>query len=760
VTNPLERPSPPSENLIRRLSTGRGRMAVHLATLMGATGMALVWSYRIWNLHPRRPLIYGGDELSGLGNVETIDLTGWWTTNNQWGWPYGLKHYDFPLGGEHLHILTIRFLGLFSDNPVLILNAFYFGTFFAIAAGCFLVLRRLRISPAVAGVSSLLFTFLPFHFWHGTPHFYRTGYYLIPAGGLVLLWLADYDGGFFDGRKVRRKRVGLAIGVSVLLAMSDTVAVAFPLVLAMVLAMVALLSGRGWRTLAVTFGLAFVMATTLVANNLPTFLYQADNGANPITLQREVSEQERYGLKVASLVSPQSDHPIAALAEFGKRTHDDSLLRSEGGQSLGTAGTIGLVAAVVALFGAALGTRRGGADESDSEADENRLLRLCGVFVLSAIVFGVPSGLAFILGMIGLEEFRTWNRIVIYIAFFSLVAFSVMLDRLRRFAEHSGVAPRLVILGLIVIASIGVWDQTPRTQVDYDGAADLYNADAAFFSQVEAQYPDGGQIFALPVIPYPEPQLSEAAGAYRHMIAIIHTSRLDTSYGGIKGREWEWQRELARLPADLAVKALRSAGFDGIYIDRWNYVDGGAKAENALNVVIGSPPSIDTANRSFAFWDLRPLDIDLSVEEQKTLGEEIIQPVVAMLGEGFYGKPRSNALATFAGESAHLSIRNMAQESYEVVVTIETRTAGGEVTIVGPGEWGITSADNVTTARAVVLVPPGDTPIEIRTDGPAYQDAGDPREIHMTVSVSVTGVLVDALRKSDSSRQMFPAFSK
>lgn len=743
----------------RKLSVVSTRRMVHIVALLGATGIALAWSYRLWMLSPRRPISYAGDELFVFGHIETVDSSGWWTTNSQWGWPFGLEHLDFPLGGDHLHILTIRMLGLFTDDAVLLTNTFFFGTFFVIVLSCFLVLRELRISPAVAGMVSILFTFLPFHFSHGTAHIYRSPYYLVPVSGLILLWLAGHDGGFFVDRVLNRRRLFLAIGISALLSMADTVAMIFPMSIAGVLGAVVFIAARDWRTLLLAVGLAMVMAVSLLANNLPTLLYEADNGENAITLQRHVSEQEQYGLKVASLLLPQPDHPVQALADIGEKPYDESLFRSEGGQSLGVGGTIGLLAAVSTLFGTAFGSRRFRSERGRRRDDEG-LLQRCGGLALVAVLLGVPTGLSFVMGLAGLEEFRTWNRIVIYIGFFSLVALGVILDRLRRQAEGAGIARPLVLTALAVLAAIGVWDQTPNTRPDYDRAADLFNSDSEFFRDVESEYPDGGQLFAFPVVPYPEPETSEAPGWYRHVIPFLHTTRLDTSYGGMKGREWEWQRELARLPPDLMVAALTSAGFDGIYIDRLNYRDEGAAAELALADVTGSGPSIEAESGAFSFWELRNLDTKLGGADRRALGVEVTRPIVAMLGDGFHAKARSNVLSPFAEDTAQFDIRNMTDEPHEIVVHLEIRSVPGLVEVSGPGDWEIISSDGLTIARTAIIVPPGDTPFEIHTDGPSYQAEGDPREIHMNVTIRLTGPVTDSLLVLHADELAFPAFSQ
>jgi len=91
---------------------------------------------------------------------------------------------------------------------------------------------------------------------------------------------------------------------------------------------------------------------------------------------------------------------------------------------------------------------------------------------------------------------------------------------------------------------------------------------------------------------------------YDHLRAYLHSRTLRWSYGAIKGRHGDGrQRTIAKLPADEMVHALQSAGFEGIYLDRYGYEDNGAGIEKKLTRLLGQPLLV-SPNKRWCFFKL------------------------------------------------------------------------------------------------------------------------------------------------------------
>jgi phosphoglycerol transferase len=72
-------------------------------------------------------------------------------------------------------------------------------------------------------------------------------------------------------------------------------------------------------------------------------------------------------------------------------------------------------------------------------------------------------------------------------------------------------------------------------------------------------------------------------GSYEHFRPYLYSSRLRFSFGSHKGRPREaWQQEVAKMPAEKAIREIASRGFDAIYINRRGFQDGGKALENAI----------------------------------------------------------------------------------------------------------------------------------------------------------------------------------
>ena len=59
----------------------------------------------------------------------------------------------------------------------------------------------------------------------------------------------------------------------------------------------------------------------------------------------------------------------------------------------------------------------------------------------------------------------------------------------------------------------------------------------------------------------------------------------------------------AKLPADEMVHALQSAGFEGVYLDRYGYEDSGARMEKNLTRLLGRPLLV-SPNTRWCFFKL------------------------------------------------------------------------------------------------------------------------------------------------------------
>jgi phosphoglycerol transferase len=304
-------------------------------------------------------------------------------------------------------------------------------------------------------------------------------------------------------------------------------------------------------------GLVFsaILGIGLVANLMPSIVFWANNGINTEVGKRTPIEPELYGLKLTSMIFPTDDHRVPALASLVAEYNDDTPVPSERGMALGAIGAFGLFASVGLLLVRSVRDRGG----------SMTLLERCGAVSLAAYLLGTIAGLSVPLALVGLRELRSWNRIVVYIAFASLVAVAAIAEPIAR-----RVRPRAALYTLLAVLVFGgILDQTPKTFPDKIDAAGVaaWSADQAFYREVAANVGDG-PVLQLPYVAFPESAPVGGVGPYDHALAFVHAPNTRWSFGATIGREPIVAAEVsAAAPVDLA-DAARAAGYVAIVIDR------------------------------------------------------------------------------------------------------------------------------------------------------------------------------------------------
>lgn len=732
-------------------------LAVELMILSAVT-LAATWiTLELWRIPFGLSLTYRGDEFAGLAHVKGVDETGWWFTNPRLGAPFQLEHFDFPHGGESLQVLMVRLLGLFSDAPTAILNTYLILTFVLVAASAFLVLRYLRFEPMLAGTIAILYSFLPFHFWHLVGHIYRSGYFAAPVASLALLWMAGYDGGLVISKghglrpfEVRRGRLAVVVLAVLLVATTDVVAAAFAPAIAGVVGLLAVLRHRAWRTFAIVMLFSASIIVLVVAVNVPTLAYQQENGANVETVQRQLQEQEVFALKISRVLLPSEFHPIDFFADQGQKPRF-SPIESEGGQALGLIGVAGLISGVVAAIPLGLSVERRSRDKLSAARRELR--STSGLLMILILLLAVPSGFAYLSSVLGFEEIRTWNRIVVYLGFYALVCSAIGLEQLTRWLRRQGARGWMVGALLLVIGVIGLFDQTPGGRIPYDVRIEAWNRDAQFFALVERSLmaEPGPMVFQLPVISYPEPDGGNVL-TYDHFRGYLHTDDVAWSHGAMRGRpEAAWQRQLASLPTELALDSLAAIGFDGIYIDKKGYPDQGL----GLRSTIPDTVALEDDRQLFIPLDERRATLrrTMTGPEIESLVQEVLFPVEARLGDGFHASTSAPSGGWFATDDAAFELRTAdgTVRSVTLRMTVLTGPGGGhEVTLVGPAgplaESTSAPVDRFVRFEVELEVPADGLELRLVSDSPEYSDAGDPRQINIEVAELLTvGPTVQAL---------------
>jgi phosphoglycerol transferase len=238
--------------------TGRGgRAPVGLGAVVLVSGGLLVPVFRLWEADLRIPLFLGGDTLFHGMLVKTTVEHGWYARNPDLGFPFGMELHDFPQSGDSLHIALVRVLGWFSQDWALVMNLFFLATFVLAAAAAYVVLRRLGITRYAAVLPSLLFAYLPYHFYRGEAHLFYSGYYGVPFFCLLIIrqltgrpWLVVRSPEGEPRLSLRHRRALMALLVAAVAASSNVYYATFTVIFLGIGGLVEFVVRRDWRTAA------------------------------------------------------------------------------------------------------------------------------------------------------------------------------------------------------------------------------------------------------------------------------------------------------------------------------------------------------------------------------------------------------------------------------------------------------------------------------------------------------------------------------
>jgi phosphoglycerol transferase len=187
-------------------------------------------------------------------------------------------------------------------------------------------------------------------------------------------------------------------------------------------------------------------------------------------------------------------------------------------------------------------------------------------------------------------QIRSWNRLSVFIAFFSLAAVALLLESLRGMLERRRLPAPVFPAVLVVVLAAGVLDQTTPAYVPaYDAIASAYRADGAFFESLEQELPADASVLQLPYEPFPEPALS-GRELYDPAKGYLHSSDLRWSWGAMRGRPDDWVATIADKPAAEVIASARQEGFAGVLLDRFAYGPQAAAKEAEFRAAAGGPP--------------------------------------------------------------------------------------------------------------------------------------------------------------------------
>lgn len=575
---------------------------------------------RLWRADFSVPFYYSYDAQGSMAHFVTTIETGWYENQPRLGFPYGQHYHDF-LFSDDLHLVMAKVLGWITFGDwVSAFNLYYLLTFLLVSLTALWFLRVCGLSGVMAVIIAVLYSVAPYHWERNETHLFLSGYYLIPAAMVLVLRVIRGEplwglrlvrtGGVLG--RVLAVLTGRSAGTTLILGLlvySGVYYAVFVLLLLAIAALVAVAGHRSGRRFGGAVVAGVVSLVWFVLALLPDILYARANGSNADAFPRGPDDAQYYALRILAMMLPATDHPVPELAEFRNWFTDRFPPQAEY-PTLGLIATIGFLILVGVGLGRML-RANGSAVRPGSRRDT--LGQLSGLAIIATLI-ATAGGFGLLVSMAS-SAMRGWNRMSIVIALLALAAFGLAMENLAvKFRRSVSALARptvrqcVVVLGGITLV-LGVADQSLTRAVPDPTIGASFASDEQFYRGVEASLPAGSAIFQLPFRSYPEGTYINGTTESDQLRAIMHTSTLKFSGGGIKGRpQTDWPDDVQSLPTSEFLEDLSIVGFSGIIVDRLAFADGGVGWTDRLTAALGDPARVSPDGR----WVYYPLSAELT----------------------------------------------------------------------------------------------------------------------------------------------------
>ena len=511
------------------------------------------------------PLGYDGDSLYILGNLRASHEGGiqplWPILVQRLNLPSAAEWSDFPMSEFvfWLPSFLVPWFGVFGAANIFVLLSL-------ISAGLafYFVACAMGSARVLACILGILFALLPYGFVRNIEHLMLTIYFVVP----VFIYCAWRLWGQ-EGAKLSHREVGwlsvMALGCS--LFMPYYWAMFLVLLTFVAMGHLANLSLKGVAFCAVV-GLAACLG--FVLQNVDTFIFRLQEGANPEAFGRSLWWMVKFGLYLPDMLLPKFHMYLPWEQLAGKNYHWKIPEQIQGESQTAYIG-------IIAVIGLGILVIRGLARASAGKMSDQPALFW---FAIVVFCFAVVGGVNYLLGAFGFQFLRASNRYSLFLAAIGLFYLALLLTRLKS-------KPVLLAIICAAILPIGIYDQIPKIpdwlRSQREQATERFLLDKEFFPEMERRLPEGAMVFQFPVHGFPENGPVHEMGDYEHFRPYLHTKNLRFSYGTVKGRKGsDWQAKLDdNKPLEVTTE-LVAKGFGHVLINRRAYADRGEGLKNRL----------------------------------------------------------------------------------------------------------------------------------------------------------------------------------
>ncbi len=404
-----------------------------------------------------------------------------------------------------------------------------------------------------------------------------------------------------------------------------------------------------------------ILLSVMLCTVLPKFIYTLKEGRNLEAPIRKAYESELYGLKITRLFLPVEIRNIKILNKFYE-DYTSHLPQFEATEYLGIIGIIGFSMLIFIIL--------------KKVKIKNDILLFLAQLNISAVLFSTIGGFGVLFSLLITPQIRGYNRISVYIAYFSILSTCVILTKLFEVKKFN--KKYYVLIFLLFLFSI--FEQIPINRNDYKSLIEAYNSDKNFIMKIENIMEKDAMIFQLPYYKFPESPPINNMGDYQLFVGYLHSKSLRWSYGGYKGRKSDlWNRYISSFPLEDMIQKISIAGFKGVYIDRKAYsLEEYTILEDKLEVILNNIKII-SENGNLSFISMEKYNeiqkLKYSEKEINNKKEEILNLIINF-DSGFYMMENAEEMKwQWSKKESTIFIMNLSSE--KKYINLKTRAYSG-----------------------------------------------------------------------------------
>ena len=665
------------------------------------------------------PLEYANrDDIGVYYFVKTICEHSILLVNPMVGGNTGADMYDY-ICSDFFSFSLVKIISLFCSDIYVVTNLFYFLVYILISLSGLYVCKHIGYSNGVSIVVSVLFAFSPYIQMRYS-HMWLVPYFMIPLSCMIAIKIVQGEILKEHIPWWKNNVFWIAILISFCCAFTGFYYAFFTCVLYAIAIVIRFFNCKikDLKKEGCMFFLIISVVFGCILSLIPNVLYWYQNGMNTNSelTKRGIGESEWYGLKLIQMLLPRNGHRVDFLKELAQKYAENYPLVNENRMaSIGIVASVGLIISLVWLF------------------QNRRQDKKYSYFNISIFLVATMGGIGSIFSLFVPTPMRCYNRMSLYIMFFSLLCVAEILDEIRK--KWTGYKFTIFLLGLLLL---GIYDQTiDYKPYDYQ----MIDSNKEFVEEIERALPEDSLVYQLPYVDWP------SGGNYRMFIGYLESNSLRWSHGAMQGRdEAIWQENVSLYDVNTILPILVAEGYSGIYLDKVVYCSlyGEKNFEQIVNDLTSKLNAVPTIsnNGELYFWSLLDYHEEFLEKYSKKDSEEIINFSEAILNtkfkKGFY-KQESDGINTWnwGQKSGRIVIINNGEKEIEVNLSMLVHSSsekGGNL-VISDGEKDVKyQIDNTATnIELVVQLKPGKNKIEFDYDGEIVCTEADGRELAFVV---------------------------